>query len=132
MTRRVSSFTFAAVATLSGILTACGGAAGGPQLAELEVFVLDGAGNRTDRHCTELPVLMGGRARDEIDVAGEFTMVVDGTPDLVSLTFLDVKHAADLRRDLSVDELKTGYAEELDVTTAEDRRFVVFLNSRCQ
>ncbi len=121
---------FALVTAVSA--AACGGAAGGPQLAELEVFVVDAAGNRTESHCTVVPVLRGGRALDDIHVKGEFSMHVDASPDIVELTFSEVDDAEDLRREIDVDELKMGYSEELDVTTDANRRFLVFLNSRCQ
>lgn len=114
------------------VLSACGGKPGGPQLAELEVFAIDGAGHVSDRHCTEMPVLRGGRARDEIDVAGEFSLIVDATPQWVTLSFFEVENAEKLDRELLVEELREGYSEELDVTTTADRRFLVHLNSRCQ
>jgi hypothetical protein len=128
MTRGIPSLALLAASWTA----ACGGAAGGPQLAELESFVVDAAGNRTEPHCTVVPVLRGGRAVDDIHVKGEFSMRVDASPDLVVLTFGEVADPEDLRREIEADELKTGYAEELDVTTVANRRFIVFLNSRCQ
>jgi hypothetical protein len=120
------------IAPVGCLSAACSDAAGGPRLAELEMFVVDGAGHRTESHCTVVPVLPGGKALDDVDVAGEFSMHVDATPQVVLLTFSDVEEPGELRRELDVDELRAGYTEQLDVTTEAQRRFLVFLNSRCQ
>lgn len=110
----------------------CGDAsAGGPAPAELQTSVEDLAGHRTNAYCTVLPVLLGGRVRAEIDVDGEFSMLIDGNKDLVLLSFEGVRDTAVLELAVDAQALRSGYSEKLEVTTAKDRRFFVTLESGC-
>lgn len=125
---RLSRWALAAALLAAG----CGDdSAGGPAPAELQTSVEDLAGHRTNAHCTVLPVLLGGRVRAEIDVDGEFSMLIDGNKDLVLLSFEGVRDRAD--RELAIDAqmLRSGYSKRLEVTTANDRRFFVELASGC-
>ena len=116
-----------------GLLAAgCGGdSSGGPAIAELETTVADQAGHTTNAYCTVLPVLLGGRVRVEMDVAGEFSMLLEGDNHLVMLSFDGVKDAADLEIAIDAETLRSTYAENIDVTTDRDRHFVVRLSSGC-
>lgn len=110
----------------------CGGeSAGGPALAKLQTSVSDGTGHTTNTHCTVLPVLLGGRVRAEIDVAGEFSMLLEGNHDLVLLTFDGVRDAAELEFAIDAETLRSAYTERLEVTTLRDRKFDVHLASGC-
>ncbi|HEU5073794.1 MAG TPA: hypothetical protein VFU02_06470 [Polyangiaceae bacterium] len=110
----------------------CGGeSAGGPPLAKLQTSVADGQGHTTQTYCTVLPVLLGGRVRAEIDVAGEFSMLLEGNHDLVLLTFDGVHDAAELEFVIDAETLRSAYTERLEVTTLRDRPFVVHLASGC-
>lgn len=108
----------------------CGGdSAGGPAVAELQTTARDLAGHTTNAYCTVLPVLLGGRVRAEIDVDGEFSMLLEGDHDLVQLSFEGVRDAPELAID--AETLRSTYSENLEVTTSRDRRFIVHLSSRC-
>ena len=122
-----------AQALVLGLLAlGCGGeSAGGPGIAELETKVADLAGHTTNAYCTVLPVLLGGRVRVEMDVAGEFSMLLEGNNDLVVLSFDGVRDAAELELAIDAETLRSSYSESIDVTTSKDRRFVVRLASGC-
>jgi hypothetical protein len=77
-------------------------------------------------------VLLGGRAQDEVDVAGEFTILLEADREGVVVSFSGVRGPDELRRELGVEELKSRYSEILDVSTDKDRRFFVHLSSGCQ
>jgi len=110
----------------------CGGeSAGGPAIAELQTTVADLAGHTTNAYCTVLPVLLGSRVRVEMDVAGEFSMLLEGDNDLVVLSFDGVRDAAELGLAIEAETLRSTYSESIDVTTSKDRRFVVRLASGC-
>jgi len=121
------------VALLSALWGAgCGDtSAGGPALAELQTSVEDLGGHTTNAYCTVLPVLLGGRVRTEVDVAGEFSMLVEGDHELVRVSFENVREAADLELWIAAESLRSTYSESVEVTTERDRRFVVRLRSRC-
>jgi len=126
--RRIRRWAFAAALLALG----CGDAsAGGPAIAELEVSVEDQGGHTTNAHCAVLPVLLGGRVRAEIDVAGEFSMLLEGTNDFVLLSFEGVRDAAELGLAIDAETLRSTYTERLEVTTTENAEFVVRLASRC-
>jgi hypothetical protein len=112
--------------------TGCGDdSAGGQDLAKLQTSVADPAGHRTNAYCTVLPVLLGGRVRAEIDVDGEFSMLIEGDKDLVLLSFEGVRDAADLELAIDAERLRSGYSETFEITTSKDRRFIVELASGC-
>lgn len=114
------------------LTTACGGQSpGGPEVAELETKVEDLAGHATNAHCTVFPVLLGGRVRDEIDVDGEFSMLIEGDRDLATVSFLGVADAEDLDFTIEVDALRSGYSETLPIQTSKSRRFSVELRAGC-
>lgn len=118
--------------TLALLAAGCGGeSAGGATLAELQTSVADSSGHTTNSYCTVLPVLLGGRVRAEIDVAGEFSMLVEGNNDRVLVTFEGVQDAPDLELAIDAETLRSVYTESLEVTTTRDRRFTVQLSSRC-
>ena len=124
---------FSAHALVLGLLTVgCGGeSAGGEAIAELQTTVADLAGHTTNAYCTVLPVLLGGRVRAEIDVAGEFSMLLEGDNRLVVLSFDGVRDAAELEIAIDAETLRSTYSENIDVTTTKDRRFIVHLVSGC-
>ncbi|HEY6723106.1 MAG TPA: hypothetical protein VI197_03715 [Polyangiaceae bacterium] len=125
---RLGRWTLAAVVLCGG----CGGdSAGGPAVAELQTSVADPSGHTTNAYCTVLPVLLGGRARAEIDVAGEFSMLIEGNNDLVLISFDGVHDATELELAIDAGTLRAGYSESLEVTTTRERRFTVRLSSRC-
>ena len=110
----------------------CGGeSAGGPAIAELRTSVEDLGGHTTNAYCTVLPVLLGGRVRTEVDVGGEFSMLVEGDRELVRVSFGGVRDAADLELLIDAETLRSTYSESVEVTTEQDRRFIVRLQSRC-
>lgn len=118
---------------LALLAAGCGGeSAGGPAIAELETTVADQAGHTTNAYCTVLPVLLGGRVRVEMDVAGEFSMLLEGDNRLVVLSFDGVKDAAELELALDAETLRSTYSDNIDVTTNGDRHFVVRLSSGCK
>lgn len=100
-------------------------------MAELQISVADPGGDTTNAHCTVLPVLLGGRVRAEIDVAGEFSMLLEGNNDLVLLSFAGVHDATELELAIDAETLHSVYTESLEVTTTRERRFIVHLSSRC-
>ena len=116
-----------------GLLAAgCGGDSdGGEPIAELRTTVEDLAGHSTNAYCTVLPVLLGGRVRAEIDVAGEFSMLLEGDNHLVVLSFEGVRDASELELAIDADALRSAYSESLDVTTTKNRQFIVRLTSGC-
>jgi len=122
-----------ALALVLGLLVlGCGGeSAGGPAIAELGTSVADLAGHTTNTYCTVLPVLLGGRVRVEMDVAGEFSMLLEGDNHLVVLSFDGVRDAAELELAIDAETLRSTYSESIDVTTTKDRHFVVRLASGC-
>ena len=126
--RRMTSA--ALVSALLGV--GCGGeSAGGPANAELRTSVEDLGGHVTNAYCTVLPVLLGGRVRTEVDVAGEFSMLVEGDRELVLVSFEGVQHAADLELSIDAETLRSTYSESVEVTTEQNRHFIVRLESRC-
>lgn len=125
--RRWGSWTLATALAWGG----CGQSAGGPGLAELQVTVSDQGGRTTNAHCTVLPVLLGGRVRAEIDVAGEFSMLLEGNHDLVLVSFEGVRDEAQLELAIDAATLREAYEQEVAVTTHRDRHFIVTLSSRC-
>lgn len=129
MTRtRLQRWALAATLLTAG----CGDdSAGGQELAELQTSVEDSGGQTTNAYCTVLPVLLGGRVRTEIDVAGEFSMLLEGNNDLVLLSFDGVHDANELDLAIDAETLRSAYSESLEVTTTRDRRFIVHLSSRC-
>lgn len=124
---------FSAHALLLGLLgLGCGDeSAGGEAIAELQTTVADLAGHTTNAYCTVLPVLLGGRVRAEIDVAGEFSMLLEGDNRLVVLSFDGVRDAAELELAIDAATLRSSYSENIDVTTTKNRHFVVRLASGC-
>ena len=115
-----------------GCLSGCmAESAGGPELSAMETVVLDLAGHRSDSRCTRVPVLLGGRVRDEIDVVGEFSIVVDATRDQVSVTFEGVKDPQALARNIDSLELEAPFTERVEVETVEARHFIVEFSSGC-
>lgn len=111
---------------------ACGGeAAGGPDIAEMETKVEDLAGHATNAHCTLFPVLLGGRVRDEIDVEGEFSMLIEGDRDLATVSFQGVHDADGLELAIEVDALRSNFSETLPIETTKSRRFNVELRGGC-
>lgn len=121
-----------AAATLLAAGCGEGEAASGQELAELQTSVEDLAGHSTNAYCTVLPVLLGGRVRAEIDVDGEFSMLIEGNNDSVQLSFEGVRDAAELELSIDADTLRSTFSESLEVTTTRDRRFIVHLVSRCE
>ena len=120
----------ALVGALLGV--GCGSeSAGGPANAELRTSVEDLGGHTTNAYCTVLPVLLGGRVRTEVDVAGEFSMLVEGDHELVLVSFEGVQNAADLELSIDAETLRATYSERVEVTTAKNRHFIVRLESRC-
>jgi len=129
MKRRLLTSMALAGALLGG---GCGGeSAGGPAIAELRTSVQDLGGHTTNAYCTVLPVLLGGRVRTEVDVAGEFSMLVEGDRELVLVSFEGVKGAADLELAIAAETLRSTYAETVEVTTDQGRHFSVRLESGC-
>lgn len=129
MRTRLQRWALAATLLAAG----CGGeSAGGQELAELQTSVEDLAGHTTNAYCTVLPVLLGGRVRTEIDVEGEFSMLLEGNNDLVLLSFEGVRDAAELELAIDAETLRSTFSESLEVTTSRDRRFIVHLVSRCE
>lgn len=129
MRTRLQRWTLAATLLTAG----CGGeSAGGQELAELQTSVEDLAGHTTNAYCTVLPVLLGGRVRTEIDVEGEFSMLLEGNNDLVLLSFEGVRDADELELAIDAETLRSTFSESLEVTTSRDRRFIVHLVSRCE
>jgi hypothetical protein len=110
----------------------CGGESpGGPAIAELRTSVEDLGGHTTNAYCTVLPVLLGGRVRTEIDVAGEFSMLVEGDHELVLVSFEGVRDSSDLELSIDAETLRSTYSENVELTTERNRHFIVRLTSRC-
>ncbi len=133
MKRRKPSLATGWLCLALGMLTACGddtSAEADPN--ELMLVVVDRAGHPSSAHCTVMPVLLGGRARDELDVAGEFGIVVDATPDLVTVSFVGVKDAANTDLSIEVPELTSAFRERIAIETIRSRHFVVELSGGCQ
>ena len=123
--------TSLALASALSSVGCSGESAGGSTIAELRTSVEDLAGHTTNAYCTVLPVLLGGRVRTEVDVAGEFSMLVEGDRELVLVSFEGVKGAADLELAIAAETLRSTYSENVEVTTDQGRRFSVRLESGC-
>lgn len=123
----------ALVVGLSPLHAACGSdTAGGPELTALETRVEDLAGHGTNTHCTVLPVLLGGRVLEEIDVDGEFRIRVEAARDLVVVSFRELTEPAGLTLAIETEELRTSYAETIAVETQNGRHFSVQLSGGCE
>ena len=123
--------TSLALASALSSVGCSGESAGGSTIAELRTSVEDLAGHTTNAYCTVLPVLLGGRVRTEVDVAGEFSMLVEGDRELVLVSFEGVRDAADLELSIDAETLRSTYSERVEVTTERDRHFIVQLKSGC-
>lgn len=118
------------VSALFGV--GCGGeSAGGPAIAELKTSVEDLGGHSTNAYCTVLPVLLGGRVRTEVDVAGEFSMLVEGDRELVLVSFDGVRDSDALELSIDAETLRSTYSESVELTTEQNRHFILRLTSRC-
>lgn len=125
------TMTFLALASALSSVGCSGESAGGSTIAELRTSVADLAGHTTNAYCTVLPVLLGGRVRTEVDVAGEFSMLIEGDRELVLVSFEGVRDAADLELSIDAETLRSTYSERVEVTTERDRHFIVQLKSGC-
>jgi len=133
MNRRRTSAALSSVGALWLLLSACGAeGSGGPEVQQLETTVFDLAGHPSDSRCTVVPVLLGGRVRDEIDVAGEFSMVVDATRDMVSVSFNGVNDPSAAALTIEAAELVPAFQERVEIETLSARHFVVELTAGCQ
>ena len=103
-----------------------------PELTALETRVEDLAGHGTNTHCTVLPVLLGGRVLEEIDVDGEFRIRVEAARDLVVVSFRELTEPAGLTLAIETEELRTSYAETIAVETQNGRHFSVQLSGGCE
>ena len=122
----------ATLLALAAALVGCGAeSSGGPELSELETVAVDLAGHRTDARCTIVPVLLGGRVRDEIDVADEFSIIVDATRDRVSVLFDGVNESEQTGLEIDAAQLQTAFNERIEIETTKARHFVVEFSSRC-
>lgn len=118
-------------AALALIVCGCSSSAGGYDFARLGVTATNANNETTPVGCTRLPVLVGSRALDRYDVAGQFTIVVSATTRGATISFEGVLDEQTLFRNVEAETLRSGYAEEIDVQSTDGGAIVVTLSSAC-
>jgi hypothetical protein len=129
--------TFIRLATLLGLLTSgvalvgCSESAGGPRLARVGVAVSQSSGEQFFADCVPVPVLWGSRSQARLDIDGTFFIEVTAEREATWLSFQGVDAPDTLQRRLTTEQLRSGYAEELEVTTLAGGQYIVNVGSEC-
>lgn len=121
--------TFTALSAI--VLASCDSSAGGPNPPVASIEVENEAGEHTARRCTRLPVLLGSHTQDNLDLGGEFAVILFTSNDALDVALVGASFESGGTHSVSAEELRAGYAVELVVTSDGGERFLLHLTSGC-
>jgi hypothetical protein len=81
--------------------------------------------------CLTLPVLNGSVVEERYSIEGGLEVEVFATNGFVGLSFSGASQGASVNRTISVERLRAGYAESLEVTNPSGTAFTIGLGSGC-